>query len=273
MSVLVGLVAGGLAGGLTWLALRGWFAQAPRLRANHRGRLVPTAAGVVLALALVEVEALRALVDGVAAPAGATLVAVVGFCLLGTLDDLAGTGDDRGFRGHLRALAAGRVTTGLLKLAGGTVVAVVAVAVASGPAPGARRLLADAALVAGCANLANLLDRRPGRVTKAALAGFAVLAVAGRAAPELASVAVVVGAAAALVVGDLRERLMLGDAGSNPLGAAVGLGVVLAAPPLARTLVLVAVLALNAAGEAVSFSRVIDAVPPLRALDRAGRRP
>jgi hypothetical protein len=30
---------------------------------------------------------------------------------------------------------------------------------------------------------------------------------------------------------------------------------------------------LNLASEAVSFSRVIDAVPPLRALDRAGRRP
>jgi hypothetical protein len=33
------------------------------------------------------------------------------------------------------------------------------------------------------------------------------------------------------------------------------------------------VLALNLASEAVSFSKVIDRVGPLRALDRAGRRP
>jgi hypothetical protein len=33
------------------------------------------------------------------------------------------------------------------------------------------------------------------------------------------------------------------------------------------------VAALNVAGELVSFSRVIDSVPPLRAVDQAGRRP
>jgi hypothetical protein len=35
---------------------------------------------------------------------------------------------------------------------------------------------------------------------------------------------------------------------------------------------LVAVLALNLASEKVSFSRVIERTPPLRALDRLGRR-
>ncbi len=53
----------------------------------------------------------------------------------------------------------------------------------------------------------------------------------------------------------------------------IGLGVVVACGPGGRDVVLVAVTSLNVAGELVSFSRVIDAVPPLRALDRAGRRP
>ena len=43
--------------------------------------------------------------------------------------------------------------------------------------------------------------------------------------------------------------------------------------PATRDLALLAVIAPNVAGELVSFSKVIDAVPPLRAVDQAGRRP
>jgi len=80
------------------------------------------------------------------------------------------------------------------------------------------------------------------------------------------------GAAAALLVPDLREELMLGDVGANVVGGVLGLGLVLVAAPEVRTIALVVVAALNLASEAVSFSRVIDRTPPLRALDRAGRR-
>ncbi|HVM02671.1 MAG TPA: hypothetical protein VM263_08370 [Acidimicrobiales bacterium] len=152
--------------------------------------------------------------------------------------------------------------------------AVVAVAVAPrGGDPSAARLVADAALVALAANLGNLLDRRPGRAIKAGVAAFVVLAAATGAPGRLAAVAVVAGAAAGLLLDDLRERLMLGDTGANALGGAVGLGVVVACAPATRTAALAVVLALNLASEVVSFGRVIDAVPPLRAVDRWGRRP
>jgi UDP-N-acetylmuramyl pentapeptide phosphotransferase/UDP-N-acetylglucosamine-1-phosphate transferase len=72
---------------------------------------------------------------------------------------------------------------------------------------------------------------------------------------------------------DLRERLMLGDAGANALGAVLGLGVVMATGTGTRTVMLIAVALLNALGEVVSFTKVIGAVPPLRALDHMGRRP
>ena len=281
MTVLVAAAAGLLAGRLVWVLLRPSFTGRPELlRANHRGVPVATAAGVVLPLAVELVEAGRVVAGAAgigpegppAPPRVAVLVAATGLGLVGLLDDLVGGGDRRGFRGHLGALAAGRLTTGAAKLVVGAAVAVVAVATAAGPDLSVGRLLADAALVALSANLANLLDRAPGRAGKAGLAAFAVLAVATGAAAALAPVAVVAGAAAALLADDLRERLMLGDAGANVLGGAVGLGVVLACAPATRTAALVAVAALNAASELVSFSRVIDAVPPLRALDRAGRR-
>ncbi|HVL03312.1 MAG TPA: hypothetical protein VM386_02620, partial [Acidimicrobiales bacterium] len=101
---------------------------------------------------------------------------------------------------------------------------------------------------------------------------FLVLALATGAPESLAGVAVVSGAGLALLAADLGERVMLGDTGANALGGVLGLGVVLATAPSTRLAALLALIGLNAAGEVVSFSRIIEALAPLRALDRAGRR-
>jgi hypothetical protein len=130
----------------------------------------------------------------------------------------------------------------------------------------------DAALVALAANLGNLFDRAPGRTTKVAILAALVLAVATGFDEGLVGVAVVVGAALALLGADLGERLMLGDTGANAIGAALGFGVVVTTALEASAAVVVVLLALNLASEVVSFSTVIDRVPPLRALDRLGRR-
>ncbi len=66
---------------------------------------------------------------------------------------------------------------------------------------------------------------------------------------------------------------MLGDAGANVVGAALGIGVVLTSAPSIRNLVLAALILLNGASEKVSYSRLIDSTPLLRKLDRLGRRP
>jgi hypothetical protein len=277
------IVAGAAVAGATiafglWIALRPTFASPLLARRNWRDRDVPTAAGIVLVLAVVVVEAGRVLIDGRlrASDGGvrvAVVVTVVGLGLLGTVDDLLGDASSRGFRGHLAALRKGRFTTGLLKLLGGAGVALIACSLLTASSPtGRAQLLADGALVALAANLGNLLDRAPGRVIKFAGVGFLLLAFAASAA-QLAAVAVVVGAGVGLLVPDVRERLMLGDAGANPLGGALGVGVVAACAPGTRVGVLVALVAVNAAAEVVSFSRVIEAVPPLRAADRWGRPP
>ena len=277
MSVLVGVLAGVVLGWVSRRALRALLAAPVLARTNHRGTVIPTGAGLVLVAAAVGAAAVTALGAAAGVDVGPTeaqravLPAVVGFGLLGLIDDLVGRGDDgRGFRGHLGALARGRATTGVVKLVGG---AALALAVSAPVSDGkALVLLADAALVALAANLANLFDRAPGRSLKVGVAAFAVLGVATGLPPALAGVAVVVGAALALLPGDLGERFMLGDTGANALGAVLGLGVVMATDVGPRLAVLAGVAVLNAAGEAVSFSGVIDAVPLLRAVDRAGRR-
>jgi len=278
MIVAAAFVAGVLVAAGLWILMAPAFGGEVFARENYRGHILPTAVGVIAALAVLAVDAVVTLVVAAGAEPDAdavrglrlVTVASLGFALLGLLDDLGGAGESGGFRGHLSALAHGRLTTGAAKLFGGAAVAVVVVSAREPDSLG--RLLADGALVALAANLGNLFDRAPGRTTKVTLVAFAVLVAAAGAEPVLAGVALAVGAGAGLLAADLSERLMLGDAGANVLGAALGLGVVLACSPGVRTAVLVVVALLNLASERVSFSRVINAVPPLRTADRWGRQ-
>lgn len=252
---------------------------APALRReNYRGRQLATGGGLLIVLAVLVVEAIRtaAAEFGLGEELSDSLIrsvvlfACFAFAFLGLIDDLLGTDADRGFRGHLLALRRGRLTTGALKLFGGGVVAIVLTA-APGEVSG-RRLLADAALVALAANLGNLLDRAPGRTIKVGVLAYVPVALAAGTGPVGLALAPVLGAAIGLLPADLGERLMLGDTGANLLGAVLGLAVVLETGRPVRTVVLVVLLLLNLASERVSFSRVIDATPGLRHLDRLGRQ-
>jgi UDP-GlcNAc:undecaprenyl-phosphate GlcNAc-1-phosphate transferase len=272
-------VVGLVAAAILWVLAAGAFGGAVFRRENFRSRALPTAVGIIIALVVLATDAVVAVIAAAGAePDAATVESLrlttftaLGFGLLGLLDDLGGAGESGGFAAHLRALAEGRLTTGAIKLFGGAAVATVVVATREPDSIG--RVLADGALVALAANLGNLFDRAPGRTIKVALVAFLVLVLAVGAERGLVGVALAVGAGAGLLTADLGERLMLGDAGANVLGAVLGLGVVLTCSPGVRTAVLVLVAALNLASEWVSFSRVIAAAPPLRAADRWGRLP
>lgn len=199
------------------------------------------------------------------------LFATLGFGFLGLIDDLVAEGETRGFKGHVRALVKGELTTGGIKLFGGGVLALVLVGTSLADSPG--RLLVDAAIIALGANLGNLLDRAPGRVIKVSLVVYLPLAIAIGATWWGTALAPVLGAALALLVADQREELMLGDTGANVLGGVLALGAVFTLGDPARLVLLVVLVALNLASEVVSFSKVIDAVGPLRWFDRLGRIP
>lgn len=278
MTVVLAFAVGFVAVRLVLVATRDVLASPVLERENYRARRLPTAAGIVLVVAVIGVEGVRAAAGaldlGDAVPARSrvlVLVAVVGFGLLGFVDDLVGAGDDRGFRGHLRALAGGRVTTGLAKLGGGAALALVLAAAAHGDT-GVQPFV-DGVLVALAANLGNLLDRAPGRTTKFALAAYVPVAVVCGTGGTGVATAVVLGGALGLLPEDLRERFMLGDTGANVIGAVLGLAVVLETSASTRATVAAVLLALNLASEVVSFGRVIGAVAPLRGFDRLGRRP
>lgn len=224
---------------------------------------------------------------GLGAPVAAFAALAAG--ALGALDDLIGDASSKGLGGHLAALCRGRVTTGAVKVLGlggtGLLVALAGPAargVRAGTRPlvadrGGRRdvthileagqVLVDAGVVAGSANLVNLLDLRPGRALKATLLLGAPLAVSGS-----RPAAVVVGSALAALPRDLAGQAMLGDTGANALGALLGSAAVVRLPRPARWAVFTGLVVLTLASERVSFTAVIDRTPVLRAIDRWGRR-
>jgi UDP-N-acetylmuramyl pentapeptide phosphotransferase/UDP-N-acetylglucosamine-1-phosphate transferase len=278
IEVALALVAGLVAGRLLLATTAEVLAQPTLQRENYRGHALPTAAGVLLVAAVLAVDGARTLLGivGLGDPgtAGARLVilaAVVLFGFLGLADDLLGDARDRGLRGHVLAALRGRVTTGFVKLGGGAAVALVLAGAVDGDRAG--RVLIDAALIALAANLGNLLDRAPGRAAKWGLVAYLPVALAAGSGAAGVALAVVAGTTVALLPGDLGERFMLGDTGANALGAALGAATVLSVSSGSRDGVAVGLLALTLVSEVVSFSRVIDRVPPLRAFDRLGRRP
>ncbi|HUX71919.1 MAG TPA: hypothetical protein VMV41_15480 [Cellulomonadaceae bacterium] len=207
----------------------------------------------------------------------AVATATAGGAMFGLVDDLAETSDSRtkGLRGHLGALRRGRLTTGGLKILGIGATSLVAAALATPRPASGRRLLraadvvASGALIAGCANVVNLLDLRPGRALKAAVLASVPIAVAGRAGAGVANA--VIGVALGASRRDLHGTDMLGDGGANAIGAAIGTAVVLDAPRRHRLALLAAVVALTLVSERVSFSAVIARTPALRVLDSWGR--
>ncbi len=257
----------GLAGATgAWAAQRVLLAAPPGgserwQRRNHRGRPVTLLSGPALALAAA----------GTTRTGPAGLLAGLLSGLVGAYDDIAGARPveqgTKGFGGHLAALRHGQLTGGTVKVAGIGAGGLAAAALlrdrqpGSGPAD-ATDLLVGGAVVAGSANLLNLLDLRPGRALKVGLLAAVALRDAGPAA-----------AVAALLPGDLAERTMLGDAGANALGAVLGTALLARLPSHRARLVALAVLgAFTGASELVSFTAVIAGTPPLDWLDRLGRR-
>ena len=237
-------------------------------RTNHRGEQVTLLEGPAVAVGAIA-GALAQAILGPSRSGPAMALAGAGAAAFGGYDDLAGSGDRRGFRGHLGALRHGEVTTGAIKLGGIGVTGLASAAVAGGsPAD----VVINAGLVAGGANLLNLFDLRPGRAIKVAVASGALIVAAGSVTGHRAGVAAPLAAGLSLLGEDLAERAMLGDCGANALGAMLGVAAA-ALPRSARIALLTGITGLTAASEKVSFTKVIERTPALRWLDALGRRP
>ena len=232
------------------------------LKTNYRGRKVFLAGfwvnslAVIFGFLLLEAYKFRLL-----------LAISMLISLIGLFDDLFG-GSEKGLKGHLRALLKRRITTGSVKLVGIGLMSVFTGYIFSTSLLDA---LLNAVLLAGTSNLFNLLDLRPGRSIKFALIPVLVSVVfLSREQLQFALLFFIF--YLVYLPLDLREKAMLGDAGSNPLGFFVGaILVFIAKITIIKAFLVLIVVLLNLASEKVSFTEVIEKNFILNFYDRIGR--
>ena len=290
-------------------------------RTNFHGATVSLRGGVAMAGASVASAAVASALSDQPRAALGGAVAALGGGVAGYIDDVDQGAHDggkvaKGLKGHLGALAHGQVTTGVIKIAGIGASALAASALVGSKATSVSGKAADLALntvlIAGTANLANLLDLRPGRALKATVlvatplsyfscaaaktpasgasvtsatasvaSGASGAASATPAAPASASAASAQrllasglnAAAITALVEDLQETTMLGDTGANAAGALLGTSLAANDSWKLRLGTALGVVGLILASEKVSFSKVIAANPALNWIDQLWRRP
>ena len=200
---------------------------------------------------------------------------------LGAIDDIWGSREVGGFAGHFKKLLMERkLTTGAVKAIGGGIVSLLAaylicrashvpsIPYSLFPIPFPLRVLIAAATIALSTNLLNLFDLRPGRAVAVLFAGLGVICIVARgrfaAAPLVGAIAAI---ALLFGIADSRGKAMMGDSGSNSLGAALGLTIVLSAPSwMLPAIALMA--AVHIYSEKHSISGLIESNRVLRVMDR-----
>ena len=253
------------------------------VRTNHSGHDVSliegpaVTAGLVAGSLLIEAPRQRA----------ATLLVTTVAGGLGAVDDFLESGDSKGLRGHLSALAHGQITTGGVKVIGIPLASIAAATILRTDSRSHGLFSANRAeqqqtwlgstldvvvtggVIAGSANLFNLLDLRPGRALKSGLLALAFMPHEhGR---TWAPGAAIAGSSAAAWPDDLGGDAMLGDTGANALGAAVGTILAETSTAKQRALILSGLIGLTLLSEKVSFTSVIESTPGLREIDAFGR--
>lgn len=281
----------GVCAGLGYVLRRKRIKASQWERTNFHGVTVSLRGGVAMAGAAVASAAVASALSDQPRAALGGVVASLGGGLAGYIDDVDQGAHDggkvaKGLKGHLGALAHGQVTTGVIKIAGIGASALAASALVGSKATSVGGKVADLAvntvLIAGTANLANLLDLRPGRALKATvlvaapLSYFSCAAAKTPASPASAQRLLASGLNAAAItalVEDLQETTMLGDTGANAAGALLGTSLAANDSWKLRLGTTLGVVGLILASEKVSFSKVIAANPALNWLDQLWRRP
>lgn len=249
----------------------GWY------RANFRGDLVPCSLGIVPFF-------LGALALLLPAPASDPVwLSVLGFGLLGWLDDRWGQKAPKGIKGHLRTLLQARPSTGILKLGGGLLLAALIAWQLTAERLSPLQFGARTLLIALTANFFNLLDLRPGRAATlfcvVALAPLSWLLWHERAWTQPA-LWVYLGVLRILGL-DQQGQGMMGDTGSNLIGATAGVLLLqalqrLLPPPLLSLIeigIVISLVLFHLWAERSSLTQWIESHPWARRLDQlTGKR-
>lgn len=262
--------------------IRGLISEAKLTKPNFRDEMIPAMAGLIFVVMLPITSGIG-LVLSVKSFTSVHiflfLFLIIGMGFLGFLDDQLGNHNDKGFRGHLTALIKEqRLTTGGFKAVFGAVIALVfcigtAKLIKTGWAP--WQVLINFLLVSLATNSINLFDLRPGRAGKVYFIGFILiffLSVNKLLDNYIGIFFPILAIMLYYLPYDLRGRVMMGDVGSNLLGASLGVMMAWMFSDVSKVVAVIIMVGLQIAAEKFSFTEIIEKYSLLRRFDQLWRR-
>lgn len=244
--------------------------EAGFVRPNFRGDNIPVGAGLLFFLSILPPAVLLlAFQSSDVHVTGIIFLFVIGaMTLLGMVDDIFGSRAASGLKGHIKRMLRGELTTGGLKLlAGGFISLAVAIILSSGW----LQIMVNTLVIALSINAINLLDLRPGRAGKGFLLGALLLFLAGWPSVKLCWLAITMGSLLAYLPYDLKAKAMMGDTGSNALGATIGITAAMVLPQTFKLGYLVFLIIFHLLTEKYSLTKIIEKNKMLNYLDQLGR--
>ena len=196
------------------------------------------------------------------------VICIILIGLIGMIDDFIGEKDIKGFKGHIKALFKGRLTTGGLKaVVGFLLAALFSVSVSKSYV----ELIINILLITLFTNIVNLFDLRPGRANKVFMFMAIVLIITAYVRDYNFIIYTSVGIILVYIRYDLKAKSMMGDVGSNSLGITLGIFCVLSQNLNVKIIYLTILVVLHIISEFSSFSKIIKNNRFLNYLDNIGR--
>ena len=191
---------------------------------------------------------------------------LIGF--IGMIDDFIGETDIKGFKGHIKSLFKGRLTTGGLKAVVGLILAILFSASLSN---NYIDMIVNIFLITLFTNIVNLFDLRPGRANKVFIFMSIILIITAYIKDYNFIIYSAIGIILVYIRYDLKAKSMMGDVGSNSLGITLGIFCVLSQTLTVKTVYLTILIVLHIISELSSFSKIIKNNKFLSYLDNIGR--
>ncbi|WP_353892358.1 hypothetical protein PRVXH_001703 [Proteinivorax hydrogeniformans] len=226
---------------------------------NYRGQHLAVALGMLILLSMLVGELIEV---ALFASNGLDLLFVyTAVFLFGYIDDISNDKTNKGFKGHTKAFLKGNLTSGFLKACGIPLILLIYITRFS--------LLAiiEVIFLSMLVNLFNFLDLRPGRCQKVFIFSFLPLTLLTSNPQDY----FILGVIMVTLYLDLTELSVLGDGGSNLLGALVALKV-LNLPIGIKLFIYFIVLVMTIIGEKYSYNRLISKSKLLSFIDQIGRK-
>jgi len=196
------------------------------------------------------------------------LAGVMTVMTMGLIDDLMGNRSTLGFRGHIKSLLKGRLTTGGLKAIVGGLISLL---IGSLFSLDMIEIIVNALIIALFTNLINLLDLRPGRAIKGFLLISILFIVIGLSGEIRVILISSVAYAVACLPQDIKAKSMMGDVGSNALGAVLGITTAAGYDITVKYIILGLLILIHIITEKYSLTKIIEKNPILNYFDKLGR--